>query len=73
MVAVFIYGIIVGVVFLIALSHVAMNFAAKRREYASAVWNEKKKKWIVRGSYLSIAAKVKTGISNDDGSVEYKL
>ncbi|QVW27724.1 hypothetical protein [Hafnia phage Pocis76] len=53
------------------VSKAKLNKLIESGKYAAAIYNEKEKRWEVGGRYLSIAAKIKTGIVANNGSVKY--
>lgn len=65
----------IGFIMAIIIFSVVMRFAYKlvinKGWYASAIWSEKQKKWLVRGQYLMIGSKILNSIRAKDGKVKY--
>lgn len=56
----------------LAIGGIGSKYLAKNGEYASATYDNKKGKWIVRGRYLCIAGKIGNDLKHNDGaSVKY--
>lgn len=51
-------GFILGFVFSIVASHFGIKPFIKRGHYASAIYNDKRNEWTVRGRILSVSQKV---------------
>lgn len=60
----FIFGFLAA----LAVGAIGSKYLAKNGEYASATYDHKKGKWIVRGRYLCIAGKIGNDLKHHDGS-----
>lgn len=71
----FVIGFITAIVMVALIGSAAQKYALKKGWYASAIWNEKEKRWKVRGRFLSVASKIHYGITEEyrsgRKSVEY--
>lgn len=69
----FALGFLVAMVMMVVAGTLSTKYAIKRGWYASAIWSEKKKMWIVRGNYLTIAQRIHTGIKHEAVTGEKKV
>ncbi len=60
----FIFGFLAA----LAVGAIGAKYLAKSGEYASATYDHKKDKWIVRGRYLCIAGKIGNDLKHNDGA-----
>lgn len=60
----FIFGFLAA----IAVGAIGEKYMIKSGEHASATYDHKKEKWIVRGRYLCIAGKIGNDLKHNDGA-----
>nr|DAI80154.1 MAG TPA: hypothetical protein [Caudoviricetes sp.] len=60
----FIFGFLAAA----AIGAIGVKHLTKNGEYASAMYDTKKGKWIVRGRYLCIAGKIGNDLKHNDGA-----
>ncbi len=66
-------GFIVGFLFCVIAGHYGLKIAEKRGHYASAIYDEDKDVWTVRGRFLCIAGKIGNRLKHENGEgVKYK-
>lgn len=66
-----ILGFCLGFTSLILFGAFVFTNQIKKGKYASACWDDAKQQWVVRGQYLTIAGKIRMGVTRDDNTVKY--
>ena len=73
LISAFVVGFVFAVIILLIASEKISKFLAKNGKIASATWNNKKKRWDVRGHYLTIGREIHQYLKNqEDERVKYK-
>ncbi|QXV79448.1 hypothetical protein bas04_0091 [Escherichia phage FritzSarasin] len=67
----FCIGFIMAIIIFSVVMRFVYKFVINKGWYASAIWSEKQKKWLVRGQYLTIGSKILNSIRAKDGKVKY--